>query len=87
MSTVRRTLLVAFTVVVLPLAALLSTPACHELTPADEARVSIDAIQMSTCVASAHLCKVALVADASVEPCYKEFDDCMYGHGFMDGGK
>lgn len=57
---------------------------CGALTPADDAHVASDSIQMGTCAASAHLCKMALEADASTAACWAEFDACMTAHGFAD---
>jgi hypothetical protein len=57
---------------------------CGALTPADDAHVAMDSIQMGTCAASAHLCKRALEPDASTATCWAEYDDCMTAHGFAD---
>jgi hypothetical protein len=74
----RRACIVAFALVILP--------ACAALTAQEEAHVAIDATQLGTCVAEERMCKRTLAADASVAPCYAEYDDCMTSHGFRDAG-
>lgn len=83
--TVRRAFAIVFSLVILPLVALIAQPGCATLTPAEQAGVARDGLQMGTCAVLAHLCKES-VGDASRAPCWADFDRCMASYGFADAG-
>ncbi len=61
---------------------------CTPLTPAEQAQVAADGVKLSTCAASAHLCKQAnALSDAGVSECWDSYEACMVSHGYRDAGR
>ncbi len=60
---------------------------CNALTPAEQARVASDGLQLSMCATQAHLCKMAADLDSGFTGCWDEFDACLVSHGFADAGE
>jgi hypothetical protein len=67
-------------------ALLILVAACGALTPAEQVQVAKNQVDLGVCAAEAHFCKRASAPDASLAPCWAEFDACMVAHGFQDGG-
>lgn len=77
--TPRRMFVIAFSVVILPLIATLSS--CVALTAEDKAQIARDQVTISVCQAKGLMCRAE---DAG--HCRDVYEECMTGNGMRDAG-
>lgn len=78
--TPRRAFAVVFSIVILPVAALVAS--CVHLTPEDHQAIAADAVRIALCQAEGMSCK-----EKDAGSCRAVYEDCMVRRGLKDGGR